>query len=167
MTTRIFSSILVLAAGIFSASALQAQNCSSNKVWACRYDQCGFQECKCVNVNQAAIWTATQPQCGHFNPNWADGFRTGQEMQNGAALHAYPNPVSGSATISFTLEQSQHVTFRVFDMKGSLVATPADNIFEAGANELTWSTGNINSGVYFLHFQSAETQERIKLVVTN
>ena len=51
-------------------------------------------------------------------------------------------------------------------MTDRLVSTLADKIFEAGKNELMWSTENVNKGIYFLQFQSEENRERVKLVVT-
>lgn len=51
-------------------------------------------------------------------------------------------------------------------MNDQLVSTLADKIFEEGKNELVWSTGNVNKGVYFLQFQSEENLERVKLLVT-
>ena len=37
---------ILLLSGMFFSSFLYAQNCTGNKVWACRVDECGIQECK-------------------------------------------------------------------------------------------------------------------------
>ena len=78
----------------------------------------------------------------------------------------YSNPASNSTTISFSLSQTRKVSLKIFDMNDQLVSTLADKIFEEGKNELVWSTGNVNKGVYFLQFQSEENLERVKLLVT-
>ena len=129
MTKKIFTFILLLS-GMFSTQFLNAQNCSGNKVWACRYDECGIQECKCINANQVASWTATVPKCSwKWHPNCCDGFRIDQNesgMGINTSLQVSPNPVSpdqsGSATISFSLEQSQNVSLRIYDVNGRLVS---------------------------------------------
>ncbi|HYV92883.1 MAG TPA: T9SS type A sorting domain-containing protein [Chitinophagales bacterium] len=79
----------------------------------------------------------------------------------------FPNPFSGSTTISFSLEQSQNVSLRIFDMNGRLVTTLADAYFEEGDHEIVWNTENLNPGIYFLRFQSAENSETVRLAVTN
>ena len=78
----------------------------------------------------------------------------------------YPDPASGSTTISFSLSQAGKVSLKIFDLNGRLVSTLADKIFKEGENELMWSTENVNRGIYFLQVQSEEDQGRIKVVVT-
>ena len=77
-----------------------------------------------------------------------------------------PNPISQSATITFTLSQSQKVSLKVFDMNGRLVTTLADYNFEKGDHEITWNASDVNAGIYFLQFQSAENLQAEKLIVT-
>ena len=77
-----------------------------------------------------------------------------------------PNPFSNSTTISFSLSQSQKVSLKIFDMNGRLVSTLKDKFFEAGENELVWSSAEVNAGIYFFQLQSAETLKTEKLVVT-
>ena len=77
-----------------------------------------------------------------------------------------PNPISNSTTISFSLSQSQKISLKILDVSGRLVSTLADKIFEAGRNELVWNADDVNAGVYFLQFQSAENLQTEKLIVT-
>jgi hypothetical protein len=78
----------------------------------------------------------------------------------------FPNPSHGAATITFTLSQSEKVSLKIFDMNGRLVATAADENFDAGENELIWNSDKVNAGVYFLQFQSEENIQTQKLIVT-
>src|SRR5687767_8439915 len=157
MTKKILSFILFLN-GMMAPLLLNAQNCPANKVWVCRYDECGLQECKCVNVNQAQNWLATVPPCsGTWPPHCCHGgtWRTGENetgMEIKTSLDAHPNPVLNSATITFSLEQSQHVSLTVFDINGKMVSNLVGKVFEAGDNEVMWSTDNIKNGIYFLQF---------------
>lgn len=81
-------------------------------------------------------------------------------------ISIFPNPVTQSSTILFTLSQSQNVSLKVFDLNGRLVRTLAENIYEAGENEIVWNAENVNAGIYFLQFQSVETLQTEKLIVT-
>ncbi|MBK5285550.1 MAG: T9SS type A sorting domain-containing protein, partial [Bacteroidia bacterium] len=89
---------------------------------------------------------------------------TENNLSNEVAI--FPNPVTNTTTISFSLTQSQNVSLKIFDVSGRLVSTLADKIFEAGENELAWNAEDVNAGIYFLRFQSAENLQMEKLVVT-
>ncbi|MBK5284163.1 MAG: T9SS type A sorting domain-containing protein, partial [Bacteroidia bacterium] len=78
----------------------------------------------------------------------------------------FPNPVTNTTTISFSLSQSQKVSLKIFDVNGRLVSTLADKVFETGENEIVWNANDANAGVYFLQFQSAENLQTEKLIVT-
>jgi hypothetical protein len=79
---------------------------------------------------------------------------------------SYPNPLCKSATISFSLSESQKVSLKIFDVSGRLVSTLADKTFDAGENELVWNAAEVNAGIYFLRFQSGENMQTEKLIVT-
>lgn len=86
--------------------------------------------------------------------------------ENDLLLNVFPNPVSISTSISFSLSQSQNVSLKVFNESGRLVSTLADKIFEAGENELVWSAAEVNTGIYFVQLQTAENLKTEKLIVT-
>ena len=86
--------------------------------------------------------------------------------ETSSAISVFPNPVSNSATISFSLSQSQKVSLKIFDMDGRLVATVADKIFATGVNQCKWNAENINVGFYFLKIESGEFSKSEKLIVT-
>ena len=81
-------------------------------------------------------------------------------------LKIYPMPVSSFSSILFLLEKSENVSIKIFDVNGRLVSTLADKIFEAGENEIVWNAADVNAGVYFLQFQSAENLQKEKIIVT-
>jgi hypothetical protein len=80
-------------------------------------------------------------------------------------VNIFPNPFSGSTTISFSLLQSQNISIKIFDVNGRLVAAVADKMFEAGENEIVWNAGEVNAGIYFLRMESASYSENRKLIV--
>ncbi|HYV92884.1 MAG TPA: T9SS type A sorting domain-containing protein [Chitinophagales bacterium] len=168
-TTKKLCAFILLLSGLFSTSFLNAQNCSGNKVWACRYDSCGIQECKCISANQVASWTATVPKCSWKWHCPHCFFRINQNesgMGVNTSLQVYPNPVSSSAILSFSLEQSENVSLMIFDIAGRYVATVANEFFEDGNNELTWDASDINQGIYFLKLNagSYSAVKRISII---
>ena len=85
-------------------------------------------------------------------------------------LNAYPNPISKSATISFSLSQPENVSIRIYDMMGRLIKKLVDAQMQAGAHQLIWNVkdekGNAaNEGIYFLRLENGNHLATIKLVV--
>jgi hypothetical protein len=77
----------------------------------------------------------------------------------------YPDPVSVSATILFTLLQLQKISIRIFDMNGRVVKILADGIYEKGQHELQWNVSGVNAGAYILQFYAGAYGNLKKLVV--
>lgn len=75
------------------------------------------------------------------------------------ALAIAPNPVRGTAYMSFALPQAGPARLRVFDLQGRVVATIADGVLPAGRHQVAWAGGTPNgparSGVYFVRLQAA------------
>ena len=72
---------------------------------------------------------------------------------------AYPNPFNPRATIGYSLPEQSQVTLRVYDVRGSLVATLVDGPVEAGDHAVVWNGRNdsgsgVASGVYFARIDS-------------
>ncbi|MBT8399680.1 MAG: T9SS type A sorting domain-containing protein, partial [Rhodothermia bacterium] len=64
-------------------------------------------------------------------------------------LHeAYPTPFSDVTTFSFALPRPGRVRLSVFDVLGREVAAVANDDFGRGEHRLTWSPGELASGVY-------------------
>jgi hypothetical protein len=105
------------------------------------------------------IWCVQVDDCGNREEN--------QLVDNSfSSISVYPNPFSTSTVLSFFLEQKEKVSVRIFDVDGKLVLNPADRIFEAGKNELTWNGEDMKSGIYFLQIQTSENLLTERLIVT-
>jgi hypothetical protein len=65
---------------------------------------------------------------------------TGASVVNmaGLALRTAPNPFNPVTTMAFDLPRRGHVTLRVYDLGGRLVATLVNEVREAGRHEVTW-----------------------------
>jgi hypothetical protein len=79
-----------------------------------------------------------------------------------------PNPVSGTANISFALEEAGPVTIHVYDVAGRKVATVLENAGRAaGWNQASLDSGQLPSGVYFLKMSTKLQSMSRKFVVAH
>jgi len=85
---------------------------------------------------------------------------------NSHQFSIYPNPVSNSSTISFSLSQPENVSLKIIDLNGRLVSILADKTFKEGDHEIVWNAGETDAGIYFLNLQSNEFSQTVKLIVT-
>jgi hypothetical protein len=82
-----------------------------------------------------------------------------------------PNPFRDNTRIPFTLDVDAHVTIRVYDVTGALVATLLDGPLAQGSHDVNWngadSSGRrVASGAYFYTLTAARrTQSRKMLLV--
>ncbi|MBX2990433.1 MAG: T9SS type A sorting domain-containing protein [Bacteroidetes bacterium] len=77
----------------------------------------------------------------------------------------YPNPFNPSTTIKFAIPLKEHVTLKIYNTIGQLVATLQDGELNAGSFEATWNASNMASGVYFYRLQAGNFSQAKKLVL--
>jgi len=151
-----------------------AQNCSQGKVrisLGLKGKQCGCQK-KCVDPSEVATYLAAYwrlGDCPQYNCGWANGFKSMDETisYETTFTDVYPNPASSSATIFFSLSNTQQVSFKVYDMSGRLVTTITEQESGEGDNQITWNTSDIRAGMYFIRMESGSYSEMKKLSVIN
>jgi Secretion system C-terminal sorting domain/Bacterial Ig domain len=80
-------------------------------------------------------------------------------------LAVYPNPFNPVTNIQYELAESGAVTLIVYNLKGQKVETLFDGEAEAGKHNVVWNAERQCSGIYFLHFQTADVQSVSKLVL--
>ena len=67
-------------------------------------------------------------------------------------LQNFPNPFNEITHISFSLDRSQKVSLKVFDISGREVATLANYKFmETGRHTIKWKASHLESGLYFFN----------------
>ena len=94
------------------------------------------------------------------------------KRRDGAALNAaaeipstltlaqnYPNPFNPSTTIAYALPQATHVTLKVINIAGQVVATLAEGMQERGHYRVTFQAKKLPSGVYFAVLQAGATRQ--------
>jgi hypothetical protein len=166
---------------MFSFTFASAQICNGNKirVYKC---QAGVCNSKCVNPNNIpAGWNTVGCgagcgvicNCRHRPVPFACGAICGWRISssdNDMPFASFitsitPNPVSKSTTISFSLEQSEKVSIKIFDMTGRIVKTLADGLFAEGENKIEWNVENENPGMYFLRMEAGNYSQTEKISV--
>ncbi len=63
-------------------------------------------------------------------------------------VNAYPNPANGTTRFRFDVPQTGHVSLKVYDTMGRMVASVVDGTQAAGTFTTTFSTSDLASGVY-------------------
>jgi hypothetical protein len=61
----------------------------------------------------------------------------------------FPNPTSGSATVTFAVPAKSHVSIYVSDILGRRVKTLLDDDREAGEHIVNWDRDGLSRGLYF------------------
>ncbi|MCK5132637.1 MAG: T9SS type A sorting domain-containing protein [Candidatus Sabulitectum sp.] len=75
--------------------------------------------------------------------------------------HIYPNPVTSTASISFSTSTAGNISLEVYDISGRKISAIQSGDIEAGTHSITWdgsgSEGRpIPNGLYFLNLSTAE-----------
>jgi hypothetical protein len=78
----------------------------------------------------------------------------------------YPNPFNPISNIKYAVPKTAHVTVRVVNMKGQVVATLVDREMQAGYHNLAWDASNVASGVYFYQMEADNFKATQKMILT-
>jgi len=81
------------------------------------------------------------------------------------ALRTSPNPLSGSARITYELPNPLRVSLAVFDVQGRMVSVLVDEPQEVGEHVVTWETDRMASGMYFVRLRVGEESRVEKVIV--
>ena len=82
----------------------------------------------------------------------------------------FPNPFNPQTEMEFTLPHAAKVRLRIFDVRGSLVATLVDGVRPAGPNRVQWAGVSDNgrsvaSGVYLYRLDADGVQITRRMVI--
>ncbi|MNK70018.1 hypothetical protein D3C87_894290 [compost metagenome] len=93
----------------------------------------------------------------------SDGFNT--STTNDLLGQNYPNPVSDSTTIPFTLVNSGKVVLRLFNTQGALIKEIANKVFPRGKNRITFDAKGLPTGIYFYQLESSGIKQAKKMII--
>lgn len=78
----------------------------------------------------------------------------------------YPNPFQTATTIRFSLDKSDRVSLKVYDVDGRLVKTVVDNqAMDSGRHEVNFRADNLPSGVYFYQLQTSGRSDTKRMLM--
>lgn len=86
---------------------------------------------------------------------------------NVSNLSVYPNPASSAANINIELSQNEMLNISVMNSLGQTVYSVKAQEMKAGSNNVTLSTADWASGVYFINVSSTKGSVSKKLLVSN
>ncbi|MEW6006003.1 MAG: alpha/beta hydrolase fold domain-containing protein [Stygiobacter sp.] len=66
----------------------------------------------------------------------------------------YPNPFNPTTTIRFSIQKSEHITLKVFDVLGSEITTLVNGEMAAGEHSVVFDAKNLASGIYFYQLKT-------------
>ena len=78
----------------------------------------------------------------------------------------FPNPFSGSTTITYELPETRHVSVTVFDLLGRKVTTLVDDVVSAGTHSVVFDAGRRSPGVYLYRVSAGEASGSGRMVLT-
>lgn len=94
------------------------------------------------------------------------GTETVRQLPDGITLHQnFPNPFNPATRIQLELHQPETVQLRVYDVRGSLVATLADGPLGAGRHTFNVDGSGWSSGVYMYRLDVAGTSQTRSMVL--
>lgn len=80
-------------------------------------------------------------------------------------ISAYPNPFNAAVNIGYSLDEEMDIRLGIFDHTGRLIAVLHNGITEAGYHTLTWTAGDVPSGIYLCRLESTKEHRTLKLVL--
>jgi len=82
-----------------------------------------------------------------------------------SSIELYPNPITTTTTICFSLPQNSHVTLKVYDSLGREIATLVDGELNQGEHSVVFDAKNLSTGVYFLSLRAGNIlQQKIMMI---
>ncbi len=76
----------------------------------------------------------------------------------------YPNPFNGSTTINFYLEESAHVSIKIYNLMGQEIEMLERTYLPAGEHETVWQPKDLPGGIYICKFQLSNRQSETSLI---
>jgi len=83
-------------------------------------------------------------------------------------VNVFPNPVTESFTVAFTLEESTMVDISVMDLNGKLVQSLYIGKATSGSNTFSFNKANLAKGTYFLMIKNnTKIIKNEKIIIAN
>jgi hypothetical protein len=123
----------------------------------------------------SSSFTFTKSANGTANPEFGEWICAGESfpseqpqtalIPSGLQMTASPNPFNATTVASFKLQVASHVSLKVYDTAGRLVAILVDGWRDAGEHRVTFDGSKPASGVYLARLEAGEVTQMQKLVL--
>ncbi len=77
----------------------------------------------------------------------------------------YPNPFNTTTTIKYNIQESSHVTLKIYNLAGQEIETLVNGFQTKDEYQIKWITQQLPSGIYFYRLQAGEFTETKKLIL--
>jgi PKD repeat protein len=91
------------------------------------------------------------------------GFESIKEPEH-FEFRIYPNPITTSATLSYTLDKRSTVSINIYNSRGHLIEE-IEQQSQKGAQQLQWNTKGLPAGIYYLRIRSGDKIGSEKLIL--
>ncbi len=109
---------------------------------------------KIVNSSTQVIWVGDNDFESVATAEFAyDEVMSISQMPIGKEVNIYPNPISESAQIEFTLLEQSTVSVGLFDILGKKIISVYKGIMPSGSQNLQINTDQLENGVYFVNIE--------------
>jgi hypothetical protein len=78
----------------------------------------------------------------------------------------HPNPANNLTSVDFYLTKAGQTKIQLYDSKGQLVKTLADNWMDAGIHQKELEVTGLKSGIYYISMECNGLKMNRKLVIT-
>jgi len=79
----------------------------------------------------------------------------GEYHQNQRLINTYPNPLTTSTTLSYTLDKPENVHFTIYNVQGRIVFMMQENQAK-GLQRMEWNAEGLPAGMYYFRMQAGD-----------
>ena len=86
-------------------------------------------------------------------------------VANVTTVSMYPNPVQGQATVKFSVNGKDQVSYQVYDLMGRMVKNVALGSYSEGEHEVNVDMSDLSTGSYIMRVSQGSSNSCVKFVV--
>jgi len=90
--------------------------------------------------------------------------RSIESMPTHFFMQLYPNPFNSRTKIEYLVTKQEHITLRIYDLKGREVVSLVDGDMDAGRHSVFFDASGLSSGVYLVRLETVASAESLKML---